>query len=60
MAYTVIGCIFLVIFGVEIAYFYIWLGAGDSWTETEPLEGHPVMYNDTGHMVPAVSINCCF
>lgn len=55
MAYTVIGCLFLVLFGLEIAYFYVWLGVGDSWVETEPLEGVPVTYNDTGHMVPAVS-----
>ncbi|KAL5284990.1 ZDHHC16 family protein [Megaselia abdita] len=52
MAYTTLGCIFLVFCGIEIAYFYVWLGVGDSWTETEPLVGHPVTYNDTGHMVP--------
>lgn len=54
MLYTVIGSFFLVLFGMEIAYNFVWLSEGEGWTEIEPLEGHPVMYNLTGHIIPAV------
>lgn len=55
MMYTVVGSLFLICFGVEIAYNVIWLSDEDEWTETEPLEGHPVTYNITGHIIPIVS-----
>lgn len=54
MFYTVLGSLFLIIFGVEIAYSVLWLN-DEEWIETEPLEGHPVTYNSTGHIVPIVS-----
>lgn len=54
MLYTVVGSLFLILFGLEIAYNVLWLG-DDEWTETEPLEGHPITYNSTGHIVPIVS-----
>lgn len=55
MVYTVIGSLFLIVFGVEIAYNYVWLDLEDP-----PLEGHPVTFNSTGHMIPVVvSSNGC-
>lgn len=54
MLYTVVGSLFLILFGLEIAYNVLWLG-DEEWTETEPLEGHPITYNLTGHIVPIVS-----
>lgn len=51
MLYTVTGSLFLIVFGIEIAYYYVWLGFDD-----EPLEGHPITYNSTGHIIPLVSI----
>lgn len=56
MLYTAIGSLFLIIFGVEIAYHIVWLGPEDGWVEVEPLHGHPVKYNLTGHIIPVV---CC-
>lgn len=54
MLYTVVGSLFLIMFGLEIAYNVLWLG-DDEWSESEPLEGHPITYNLTGHIVPIVS-----
>lgn len=54
MLYTVIGSLFLIIFGIEIAYNIIWVNDDEGWIETEPLEGHPITYNLTGHIVPIV------
>lgn len=56
MLYTAIGCLFLILFGLEIAYHMVWLGPEEGWTEVEPLQGHPVAYNLTGHIVPMVCI----
>lgn len=55
MLYTVIGSIFLIIFGLELAYNILWIGEGDGWIESEPLVGHPITYNLTGHIVAIVS-----
>lgn len=55
MLYTVIGSLFLIVFGIGIAYNVLWLNNDEEWTETEPLEGHPITYNKTGHIVPIVS-----
>lgn len=55
MLYTVIGSLFLIIFGVELAYNVLWLADDEGWVETEPLQGHPITYNLTGHIVPIVS-----
>lgn len=54
MLYTVVGSLFLIVFGIEIAYNVLWLGNDEEWTETEPLEGHPITFNLTGHIVPIV------
>lgn len=59
MMYTVIGSLFLIIFGIEIAYNLLWLADDEEWTETEPLKGHPITYNQTGHIVPIVSCLIC-
>lgn len=32
------------------------LSDGEGWFETEPLEGHPVRFNISGHALPIVSI----
>lgn len=56
MFYTTIGSLFLVLFGLELAYHYVWIGQDEGWQETEPLEGHPVTYNLTGHIIPLVSL----
>lgn len=56
MLYTSIGSMFLILFGLEIAYHIIWLGPDEGWVEVEPLEGHPVTYNLTGHIVPMVNL----
>lgn len=55
MLYTTIGSLFLILFGAEIAYHLVWLGPDDGWVEAEPLLGHPVAYNLTGHIIPMVS-----
>ncbi|XP_055317033.1 palmitoyltransferase ZDHHC16 [Sitodiplosis mosellana] len=57
MLYTVIGSLFLIMFGVEIAYNVLWLADDEEWSETEPLEGHPITYNLTGHIVPISEMN---
>lgn len=54
MLYTVVGSLFLIIFGFEIAYNIVWLH-DEEWQETEPLVGNVVTYNLTGHIVPIVS-----
>lgn len=48
------GSLFLIVFGVEIAYSVLWVN-DEEWTESEPLEGHSVTYNSTGHIIPIVS-----
>lgn len=53
MVYTVIGSLFLIIFGFELAYNIVWLH-DEEWTETEPLIGNVVTFNFTGHIVPIV------
>lgn len=57
MVYTTVGCIFIILFGLSIGYEYLWVGEGEGWVETEPLQGHPVKYNLTGHIIPITEIN---
>uniref|UniRef100_A0A1A9VAV3 Palmitoyltransferase n=1 Tax=Glossina austeni TaxID=7395 RepID=A0A1A9VAV3_GLOAU len=57
MLYTTIGSLFLVVFGFEIGYRYLWLEHTDNWTELEPLEGHPVKINLSGHIIPVTHLN---
>ncbi|XP_016989803.2 palmitoyltransferase ZDHHC16 [Drosophila rhopaloa] len=52
MMYTTLGCLFLILFGLEIGHKYLWLDHGEAWTEIEPLEGQPVKYNLSGHIIP--------
>lgn len=54
MVYTTIGTLFIIIFGAEIGYNALWLGDGEGWLETEPLEGHPIRFNLSGHIIPVV------
>lgn len=56
MLYTVIGSLFLIIFGIELAYKFFWIGDDEGWIESEPLEGHPIAYNLTGHIVRVVRV----
>lgn len=57
MFYTTIGCLFLILFGLEIGYKYLWLAHDENWTETEPLEGQPVKLNISGHIIPVTHLN---
>ncbi|EDV53458.1 palmitoyltransferase ZDHHC16 [Drosophila erecta] len=52
MTYTTLGCLFLILFGLEIGHKYLWLDHGENWTEIEPLEGQPVKFNLSGHIIP--------
>lgn len=54
MVYTTIGTLFIILFGAEIGYNALWLGDGEGWLETEPLEGHPIRFNLSGHIIPVV------
>lgn len=54
MLYTTIGSLFIIIFGIEIGYNALWLGDGEGWHETEPLKGHPIKFNLSGHIIPMV------
>ncbi|XP_055381447.1 palmitoyltransferase ZDHHC16 [Condylostylus longicornis] len=56
MSYTTIGCLFIIIFGIQIGYEYLWLSNEESWEETEPLIGHPVKFNLTGHVIPITDV----
>lgn len=54
MLYTALGTLFILLFGIEIGYNALWLGDGEGWSETEPLEGHPIRFNLSGHIIPVV------
>lgn len=56
MIYTVMGSLFIIIFGIEIGY-TAWMGESGGWIETEPLQGHPVRFNLTGHIIPVTEMN---
>lgn len=56
MLYTTLGSLFLIIFGIEIGYKYLWLEVNDNWAETEPLIGQPIKFNLSGHIIPVVNI----
>lgn len=51
MLFTVVGSLFIILFGLGIAYELLWLDI----EEPEELQGHPIMYNLTVHFVPVVS-----
>lgn len=53
MLFTVVGSLFIILFGLGIAYELLWLDD----EEPEELIGHPInntLYNLTGHIVPVV------
>lgn len=50
----VIGVLFIIIFGFDLAYTAMWLAAEDS--DEPELEGHPVKYNKTGSLIPVVRL----
>lgn len=53
MIYTVIGILFVIICGFELAYKVIWLAPSE--LEDPELEGHSVKFNQTGVLVPVVN-----
>lgn len=55
MVYTAIGTLFIMVFGIEIGYNALLTDEG--WKETEPLQGSPVKFNLTGHVIPVTDIN---
>lgn len=59
MAYTVIGVLFIIAFGIGIGYDVLWLGDGGGWEEKEheKLEGSLVRYNLTGHLIPITEVD---
>ncbi|XP_055903075.1 palmitoyltransferase ZDHHC16 [Eupeodes corollae] len=57
MVYTTIGCLFIIILGLEIGYKYLWLEQEESWSEVEPLLGQPVKFNLSGHIIPVTHIS---
>jgi palmitoyltransferase len=60
MVYTSVGCLFIIIFGIEIGLNAMFWGDGEGWNEVEKLEGSPVRFNLSGHIIPVVSLcNLC-
>lgn len=59
MLYTTLGTLFIIIFGAEIGY-NVLLGDSEGWSETEPLEGHPIRFNLSGHIIPVVILKLIF
>lgn len=56
MLYTVSGSLFLILFGLPLAYDVLWIGQDESWAETEPLVGHSIKINLTGHIIPILQV----
>jgi palmitoyltransferase len=56
MIYTVIGVFFVMLFGIEIGYEVLWLGDGGGWQEIEKLQGSPVRFNLSGHVIPVTEV----
>lgn len=67
MVYTAIGALFIMTFGVGIAYDSVfgsgsetnpvvsnWLSGGGG--DADFLEGHPVKVNGTGHLIPITDV----
>lgn len=57
MFYTAIGTLFIILFGAEIGYDAVFLGDGEGWVETEPLEGHPIRFDLSGRIIPVTEMN---
>lgn len=56
MVYTVIGVLFVMLFGIGIGYEVLWLGDGGGWQEVEELQGSPVKFNLSGHAIPVTEV----
>ncbi|XP_058124268.1 palmitoyltransferase ZDHHC16 [Anopheles ziemanni] len=56
MLYTSIGTLFIIAFGFELGYGVLFLDEG-GWKEVEPLQGHPVRFNLSGHIIPVTEMN---
>lgn len=56
MIYTVVGVVFVMIFGIGIGYEVLWLGDGGGWQEFEELQGNPVKFNLSGHIIPVTEL----
>lgn len=56
MVYTVIGVLFVMLFGIDIGYQVLWLGDGGGWQEVEALQGSPVKFNLSGHIIPVTEV----
>jgi palmitoyltransferase len=56
MIYTVVGVIFVMLFGIDIGYQVLWLGDGGGWQEVEELRGSPVKFNLSGHIIPVTEV----
>lgn len=58
MVYTVIGVVFVSLFGIGIGYQVLWIGDGGGWQEvpSEELRGSPVKFNLSGHIVPVTEV----
>lgn len=52
MVYMVVGVIFVIICGFDLAYSHIFASEEDS--EEPELEGHSVKFNKTGALIPVV------
>lgn len=66
MVYTALGALFIMLFGVGIAYESVfvsdsnpvvqnWFSGGPADAD-HPLEGHPVKVNATGHLIPVTDV----
>lgn len=56
MIYTVIGVSFVMLFGIEIGYEVLLIGDGGGWQEVEELQGSPVKFNLSGHVIPVTEL----
>lgn len=54
MVFMVVGTLFLIIFGFDLAYQEIWLTP--DYSDEPELEGHPVKFNKTGAMIPVTEL----
>ncbi|XP_052860119.1 palmitoyltransferase ZDHHC16 [Anopheles cruzii] len=57
MLYTTIGTLFIIGFGFEFGYGVLFLEENGGWKEVEPLHGHPVRFNLSGHIIPVTEMN---
>lgn len=46
-----LGVTFVMMFGIGIGYEVLWLGDGGGWQESEELQGSPIKYNLSGHII---------